>query len=200
MMYRDKIVVCLSSCQRSVTKDRDAMFEQDWDKVTLAILWSLQEVAKPLSALQGGRNSVIHFSFIDSLSSNFSLFETHRPPSPSLRHVSHWLNTEGGWYVPTVRLLSTIFRFIVPWSSRPLSGPAGSHRWAGFLNSDGAIPSCIYWKQIVMLIYDDKPAKFTVRFFRYLYYYIALNIATCFGPQRDHHQPIISEKYSIKPD
>ena len=52
------------------------MFEYDGDKVTLAILRSLQEVARPHRALQGVHNSVIIFSFIDSLSSIFALFET----------------------------------------------------------------------------------------------------------------------------
>jgi len=111
------------------------MFEQDGDKVTLAILQSLQEVARPLCALQGVHNPVIAFSFIDSLSSIFSLFETHRLTSPPFRHVSHWLSTEGGWYVPTVRLLSTISGFTAPWSSWSLAGPAGSQWLLGRISA-----------------------------------------------------------------
>jgi hypothetical protein len=65
MLYREIIAVSLCGCQSSVTDDRNAMFEQDGDKVTLAILRSLQEVARPLCALQGVHNSVIVFSFID---------------------------------------------------------------------------------------------------------------------------------------
>jgi hypothetical protein len=135
MLYREIIAVCICGCQSSVTDDRDAMFEQDGDNVTLAIWRSLQEVARPLRALQCVHKSVNAFSFIDALSIIFSLFETHRTPSPSLRHVSHWLSTEGGWYVSIVRLLSTIFPFTAPWSSRPLAGPSGSHRLLGRISA-----------------------------------------------------------------
>jgi hypothetical protein len=152
MLYREVIAVCLCGCQGSVTDDRNAMSEQIGDKVTLAILRSLQQVARPLCALQRVHNSVIAFSFIDFLSSIFSLFETHRPSSPSFRHVSHWLSTEGGWYVPSVRLLNTIFRFTAPWSSRQLAGPAGTHRLLGRI-------SAFRWGRIVAAFTESKQTR-----------------------------------------
>jgi len=67
MLYREIIPNCLCGCQGSETDDREVVFEQDGDRVTLVILRSLQKVARPLFVLQGVHNSVIAFSFFDSL-------------------------------------------------------------------------------------------------------------------------------------
>ena len=53
------------------------------------------------------------------------------------------------------------------------------------LSRDGVLKTCCSYVEVnCFLIHNNKPTKYTKLFLRYLYFNIALNIATCFDPQR----------------